>query len=80
MIYGQVVCGHTIDKTEMYKMMYGQVVCGHTIDKTEMYKMLYGQVVCGHTIDKTEMYKTRGSKMPQKVGCAGSNKVSDCCN
>ena len=23
---------------------------------------------------------TRGSKMPQKAGCAGSNKVSDCCN
>ena len=25
-------------------------------------------------------YLTRGSKMPQKAGCAGSNKVSDCCN
>ena len=24
--------------------------------------------------------QTRGSKMPQKAGCAGSNKVSDCCN
>ena len=23
---------------------------------------------------------TRGSEMPQKVGCAGSYKVSDCCN
>ena len=23
---------------------------------------------------------TRGSKMPQKAGCAGSNKVSDSCN
>ena len=24
--------------------------------------------------------RTRGSKMPQKAGCAGRNKVSDCCN
>ena len=23
---------------------------------------------------------TRGSKMPKKAGCTGSNKVSDCCN
>ena len=23
---------------------------------------------------------TRGSKMPQKADCTGSNKVSDCCN
>ena len=30
--------------------------------------------------DKSADIKTRGSKMPQKAGCAGSNKVSDCCN
>ena len=27
-----------------------------------------------------ETKKTRGSKMPQKAGCAGSKKVSNCCN
>ena len=24
--------------------------------------------------------ETRGSQMPQKAGCAGRNKISNCCN
>ena len=44
-----------------------------------IYTFIFTQVIssrsfCGkHTL-------TRGSKMPQKAGCTGSNKVSDCCN
>ena len=32
-------------------------------------------IIMGATISRT-----RGSEMPQKADCAGSNKVSDCCN
>ena len=42
---------------------------------------LDGYVFCPVAILPQVIQKiTRGSKMPQKAGCAGSNKVSDCCN
>ena len=53
---------------------------GIVSDFSSLRIICYKRVELELDLSKCTKLKTRGSKMPQKAGCAGRNMVTDCCN